>query len=450
NPGFGVSENCHVNVNCPEGASWQEQKRGVAEILLSDTWFSGFCSGSLINNAENDGTPYFLSVAHCADGSNYFQQWQFYFNYEAQSCWNPEVAPDYNTIVGASMKAIGSDVTGSDFLLLELNTTEDELEAINAYYNGWDISGDASPSGVGIHHPSGDIKKISTYTGVLSTSSYPTSSAVDAFWRVNWSATQTDYGVTEAGSNGSPLFNNNKLIVGTLTGGASACFAPEQNQFDLYGKMDYHWESNSKSNSGQLKSWLDPQNTGITVLQGREPNSEIQYLIAQFVGSPTTVEIGDTVDFTDQSDSNPTSWLWLFEGGTPDTSTTQNPSVVYDTPGTYDVSLTVSNQYGDDTEVKTGYITVNDYNKVSETEVFQSQINVFPNPNSGEFSIDLGDFDSEVQIRITNINGQELKAKTTKTGKYINVNTDNIPSGLYFLQVITEDFSKVYKITIAK
>lgn len=81
--------------------------------------------------------------------------------------------------------------------------------------------------------------------------------------------------------------------------------------------------------------------------------------VANFSGSPTTVYAGDTVSFTDLSTNTPTSWSWAFTGGTPTTSTTQNPSVVYNTAGTYGVDLTASNIAGSDLESKPNYITVN-------------------------------------------------------------------------------------------
>jgi PKD repeat protein len=81
--------------------------------------------------------------------------------------------------------------------------------------------------------------------------------------------------------------------------------------------------------------------------------------VANFSGSPTTVYAGDTVSFTDLSTNTPTSWSWAFAGGTPTTSTTQNPSVVYNTAGTYGVDLTATNAGGSDPESKPNYITVN-------------------------------------------------------------------------------------------
>jgi PKD repeat protein len=81
--------------------------------------------------------------------------------------------------------------------------------------------------------------------------------------------------------------------------------------------------------------------------------------VAAFSGSPTTIDEGQTVNFTDSSTNNPTSWSWAFEGGTPATSTAQNPTVTYNTAGNYNVSLTVTNSAGNDIETKTNYITVN-------------------------------------------------------------------------------------------
>jgi vibriolysin len=80
---------------------------------------------------------------------------------------------------------------------------------------------------------------------------------------------------------------------------------------------------------------------------------------AAFTGTPTTVTVGGSVSFTDQSTNNPTSWSWVFQGGTPGTSTSQNPTVTYNSAGTFDVTLTAYNASGSDQELKTDYITVN-------------------------------------------------------------------------------------------
>ena len=89
----------------------------------------------------------------------------------------------------------------------------------------------------------------------------------------------------------------------------------------------------------------------ITVLLPQPP-------IADFTASATSISVGDNVTFTDQSLNIPTSWDWTFEGGTPATSTDQNPTVTYNTVGTYNVTLVATNAQGSDSETKFDYINV--------------------------------------------------------------------------------------------
>ena len=81
--------------------------------------------------------------------------------------------------------------------------------------------------------------------------------------------------------------------------------------------------------------------------------------VADFSGTPTTLCIGGTVSFTDLSLNTPTSWAWTFTGGTPSSSTAQNPTITYNTAGSYAVSLIATNADGSDTKTVNGYITVN-------------------------------------------------------------------------------------------
>jgi subtilisin family serine protease len=86
--------------------------------------------------------------------------------------------------------------------------------------------------------------------------------------------------------------------------------------------------------------------------------------IAEFTANYTTITAGGTITFTDQSTYNPTSWSWNFDnqsvgGVTPATANTQGPhNVTYNNPGVYEILLTATNAYGNDTETKTAYITV--------------------------------------------------------------------------------------------
>ena len=102
-------------------------------------------------------------------------------------------------------------------------------------------------------------------------------------------------------------------------------------------------------------------------------------LNADFEADPTAVCFGGTVDFTNLSIGE-SSYAWTFEGGTPATSTEENPSVVYNTPGYYDVSLEVTSAGGDThTTTKTEYISVFDNpaqadQPEGETDVCTNQI----------------------------------------------------------------------------
>lgn len=81
--------------------------------------------------------------------------------------------------------------------------------------------------------------------------------------------------------------------------------------------------------------------------------------VADFSANFTAISAGGSVVFTNLSTYNPTSWSWTFTGGTPSSFNGQNPpSITYNTPGTYPVTLTVTNANGTDTETKAGYIVV--------------------------------------------------------------------------------------------
>ena len=84
-------------------------------------------------------------------------------------------------------------------------------------------------------------------------------------------------------------------------------------------------------------------------------------IAAGFFADVTSGDVPLTVNFTDASTGTPTSWAWSFEGGTPSSSTNQNPTgIVFNVAGSYDVTLAATNADGSDTEIKTDYITVNE------------------------------------------------------------------------------------------
>jgi hypothetical protein len=257
---FGGSGACNVNVNCPEGAAWTQQRNSVV-MLVSGS--NGFCTGALINNTLNDGKPYVLTANHCYSNP---ATWIFRFQWESTSCINPSTSPSFQSLSGAVLRAQG---TPSDFCLVEITgglVNGTVPAAYTPYFSGWDNTETISPSAVCIHHPSGDIKKIAIENNALISTNFGGSPS-----NSHWGVLSWDLGVTEPGSSGSPLFNQNRRIIGQLHGGASACGASVLS--DEYGKVSVSWNPAGSTTSGQLKHWLDPNNTNASFIDGYDPSN---------------------------------------------------------------------------------------------------------------------------------------------------------------------------------
>lgn len=248
---FGTSGNCHNNVICPVGADWQVEKRSVVLILLGGS----MCSGALVNNTSNDGTPYILTANHCTPNNNNVSNWVFYFNHDSPTC-NGTTGPTNNSISGATFRAKRA---GSDFALVQMSSVPPA--SWNAQYAGWDRSDNTNVSNtVGIHHPAGDVKKISFDND----NPFQENAQGTQVWVIeNW-----EDGVTEGGSSGSPLFDPQHRIIGQLFAGSSECVGTQENNgYDIYGRFGISWNTGNSS-AARLREWLDPGNTGATVLNG--------------------------------------------------------------------------------------------------------------------------------------------------------------------------------------
>lgn len=368
------AQSCEVDVACSEITGWEEQRDAVVRYTFVDGG-TFLCSGSVINNTNNDCTPYILSANHCGEptSNSDITGHVWYFNYQRPTCSPGNTTPysgaQSETMSGGTFRASSSlgnepasntnQVDGCDFVLVEMNSAIPQ--SYGAYYAGWNRSNTASASGVGIHHPSGDEKKISTYTSSLSNSTY-NGGWSGAHWLVTWAATTNGHGVTEGGSSGSPIFNNAGLIVGHLSGGSSFCTATTSP--DLYGKFRNAWDMEGSNANQQLEAWLDPGNTGATTMTGTYSPCGPTAPIADFVANQTSVTPATTVNFTDQSSGSPTSWAWsvtpavgwAYAGGS--NASSQNPQITFNTLGFYTVALTATNGNGSDTETKVNYIEV--------------------------------------------------------------------------------------------
>lgn len=280
----GYSAHCQIDVNCSDGDNWKDQSRGVVHMQMAfgKDWY--ICSGSLVNNAKEDKTPYILTAWHCfVDGYKTadYATTQYYFFYETSLCKGRRLK-DVKVTVGAEPKVILPMKKGSDGALVQL--LEKIPEDWDVYYNGWDATNLDVVSGVVIHHPNGDVKKISTFTSPLATFGYldfgaGQVSASNSHWKVFYSKTENGKGCTEGGSSGSPIFDQSGRIVGTLSGGLSACDSSVQyqqgpNSPDYFGKMSFHWDQYSSSTL-HMSTYLDPDNTGVKLLNGLDSKLSI-------------------------------------------------------------------------------------------------------------------------------------------------------------------------------
>lgn len=439
---FGDSKFCEVPVNCPEGDLWQNEKQGVARILVkvgNNLWW---CSGSLVNNTKLDKTPYLLTANHCGQSASIadYNAWKFYFNYEAIDCEFPDDEPASVSLTGAKLLATSPNSTanGSDFKLLFL--TDEIPDGFIPWFNGWDRTGDVSQNGVCIHHPEGDIKMISTYTETIVSTNYNNTTPDEDgyYWKVNWAETETNFGVTEGGSSGSPLFSSAGNIVGSLTGGQASCSAPEKP--DYYGKFQASWESNGNDSTRQLKYWLDPMSTGTYALGGS--NFDTSDFFASFSADSRKINLEESVQYINLSVGNITKYEWTFQGGEPSSYTGESPPLIrYDKAGNYDVKLKVSD-IGKSTEnLEKAYI------QVTPT--------IYPNPSSGKTRINFGKGGTTVEnlkIHAYDVSGREISFSTQQTDNQNSIIVDLSfqSSGMYLLRVTTDNKTQVIKAIVSK
>jgi lysyl endopeptidase len=268
--GFGQSANCNRDIACPEGNPWRNEGNAVAMLLLSNG--QRFCTGSLLNNACQDLTPNFLTAFHCLDSDangalstteqNSVNNFVFRFLYESPTCGGVD-GTVFQSINGSALR---SAFQPSDFALLLLNARPTG----NVTYAGWSRANIPATSAASIHHPNGDVKKISIDNDALANVAITTTWVTDVFGNpivqcppnTHWQ-TIFETGTVQPGSSGSPIFDQNRRVVGQLHGD----FLNTNNDFCAnrrghYGRFDVSWNGGGTADS-QLSIWLtnDPNVT---------------------------------------------------------------------------------------------------------------------------------------------------------------------------------------------
>jgi lysyl endopeptidase len=258
------SGDCNYDVNCPVGGDFdgykEKLKKAVALLNLGNGYL---CSSVLLNNTKQDKTPYVLTANHCLQNSDP-DLWSLRFNWISPNpvCGEAEPSADINT----NFTMNGAELRGfherSDFALVELR--EAIPDSWDVVFAGWDRSDELPEFQAGIHHPRGDLMKISMD---LDPAAHEFANGTDV-WLIKGQAVGNgngwDLGTTEGGSSGSPLFNQNGLVIGQLYGGMSACDGTQTNGgYDLYGRFASAWDYGATQDM-RLSNWLDPEQTGYT------------------------------------------------------------------------------------------------------------------------------------------------------------------------------------------
>jgi len=155
--------------------------------------------------------------------------------------------------------------------------------------------------------------------------------------------------------------------------------------------------------------------------------------VADFEADTNHIRMGESIHFTDLTANNPTNWAWVFEGGTPASSSLQNPVILYEEPGIYDVTLIVQNQFGSDTKIIQNYITVD--STIGIDELLKMGIRVFPNPVT-EGMITISAPQDILEVQIFDFTGKSM-IKLSPANKEVFVSTSSLTKGIYLLKVLS-------------
>ncbi len=249
--GFGTSKACNIDVNCPQGAAWTNQRDATAIILNTGL----MCSGTLINTDCQNLRSFLLTANHCLQNQN-IANWVFRFRYDspnpnpANNCRGSEPTT-WLTYSGANLRASNA---ATDFALVELFGSI--VGQSTLAFAGWNRSDAIPTNSTMIHHPDADVKKITfdAISPVIDPAPPPFSGfGVDALFRLQL-RNNNDFGMLEGGSSGGAQFDQDKRIVGQLAGISlpNTC----ENPFNAWcGRFSTSWIGGGTSGTG-LRDWL--------------------------------------------------------------------------------------------------------------------------------------------------------------------------------------------------
>ena len=223
------SASCEVNIVCSSDSAAKAVAAAVMRLVFTKSGSSFLCTGTLLNDTDTTTTrPYIYSANHCISTSTVANTLQTFWNYQSSTCGGTTSGASTTLAGGAFLRVTDFN---SDITLMEMK----QPPPSGALFAGWNAGTVANNTGVvGIHHPAGDIKKISL--GTMNNNAAPGfGGKTGTYYQVVWNS-----GVTEGGSSGSAIFTKSTSgsyqLRGGLLGGSSFCTA--QSAPDIYSRMD--------------------------------------------------------------------------------------------------------------------------------------------------------------------------------------------------------------------
>ncbi len=249
---FDKSGSCNNDVICPIGDDWRSEINSVGVI---STGGGTFCTGSMLNNTAEDGSPYFLTANHCGINTANDQSLVVYWNFQSPVCGQQGGGSLSDFQTGSTHLASSS---ASDFTLVLMDDPVNPDH--NVTFGGWDRSDNDATSAVAIHHPNTDEKSISFEYDPTTTTTYLQNAVPGNGTHIR--VTDWDDGTTEPGSSGSPLYDQNHRVIGQLHGGYASCSSQTS---DWYGRFSVSFPA--------IAQYLDPLNTGDMAIDTFDPGA---------------------------------------------------------------------------------------------------------------------------------------------------------------------------------
>lgn len=456
-----LGDDCHNNVNCvPFAEEFCNEVRGVVKIeIIFNDGIGGFettaCSGSLINNQNQDFDPLILTAAHCVNSEGPLplvqpENWVIYYNWQSPECATV-IGNDLMTTVGVEVIDFigpgGFPCAAQDVGLIRvtdvLNAPTNIPTAMhwnyNVFYNGWNRNNrDFLPDDdlIGIHHPGGDVKKFSEGTIIDET---------DFCWVI-----EPTNGTWEGGSSGSPLFTTNRRITSVLSAGSPDLTC----ESDVKGSpLSLAWVP------GNLNTHLGP----VWVFDGIDPLGACQEDIELFGYFYPAADWGPQERITVQAANSIVASPNLLE------------SMITASPVVLGTNLGNTADYvfraGKSVSLRPGFSAVNGNRfraEIGECLEFEgcgfnssfregqeqaeqtitkveteSGFHLYPNPAKAVLNIEGKDIR---RIEVSSLMGQKIQLKVKRTSDELHsLHVDALEPGTYFVRIHTSDAQYVAK-----